>query len=436
MEWLYYLLEANLYLLLFYGFYKLLLAKTTFYNSNRYFLLVSLLLAFLIPFVQLSYLKPVISSYQHSGNGAIEDYNPVISIEFIVQICYVMICSILIVRLISSLLKITYLWKNGKKHSTNNYTIIELNEKPAAFSFFNLLFIHPRLMDNDTVMRHEMVHIKEKHSYDLLLLECVQITSWFNPIIYFIRKDLKLLHEFIADQATTKEQINKHEYAMFLIESSLNNFSIPFTNQFFNPQTLKQRINMLNKEKTAKWVKLHFALAIPLLLGMLFLSTLAFSKDYGYFDLLPNIKTVQDTTKKIKKPLPPPPKQDQYPAPPPRGKKDQVKFPPPVVKPNEKNLKNPPPVEPPPPGYRTKKDQVKFPPPVVKPNEKNLKNPPPVEPPPPGNRAKKDQVKFPPPVVKPIEKTTSSKMIEGDPIKQPEVKEVVIYGNPISTKNN
>ena len=423
MEWLYYLLEANLYLLLFYGFYKLLLAKTTFYNSNRYFLLAGVILAFLIPTVQLGYLKPNFSGYPIYVSSETENISPLISIELIIKICYVMVCSFFVLKLVLSLSKITFLWRNGKKHNTHNYIMVELNEKPAAFSFFNILFIHPSLIDNKTIIRHEMVHIKEKHSLDLLLLEFVQIISWFSPVIYFIRKDLKLIHEFIADQATTKNEINKHEYAMFLIETSLNNFSIPFTNQFFNPQILKQRINMLNKEKTAKWVKLHFALAIPLIVGMLCMSTLAFSKDYGYFDLLSNVEIPQDTTKKMIKAN----------APQPPVKRDQVKFPPPIVKPDGKKSQAAPPVEPPPPRYSAKKDQVKFPPPIVKPDGKKLQAAPPVEPPPPGYSAKKDQVKFPPPIVKPIKKKTPVKVIEAEPAKQPELKKE-ITGDPINQK--
>ena len=219
---------------------------------------------------------------------------------------------------------------------------------------------------------------------------------------YLIKNDLKLLHEFIADQATTEEKNDKHQYAMFLIESSLYNFSIPFTNQFFNQQILKQRINMLNKEKTAKWVRLNFVLAIPLILGMLCVSTLAFSKDYGYFDILSSGKALQDTTKKIKKPLPPPPpKQDRKPLPPPPPKQDQVKYPPPIVKPDRGNKSQEPTVQ-------------------------NIK------------KTKHDQVKFPPPIVKPDQPKTKNKTVEGDPIKKTEMKEVVILGDPTksSTKVN
>ncbi len=369
MEWLYYLLEANLYLLLFYGFYRLVLAKTTFYSSNRYYLIAAILFSFLIPVVQIGFLKPAIFNANDFTDVTIESSGSTFGIQFILKALYFVICSFLILKLTLSLSKIAALWKNGTKHKFVSYTIVELNEKPSAFSFFNLLFIHPSLITNETIIRHEMVHIKEKHSLDLLLLELVNVISWFNPINYFIKKDLMLLHEFIADQATTNEQNNKHQYAMFLIESSLYNFSIPFTNQFFNQRILKQRINMLNKEKTAKWVRLNFVLAIPLILGMLCVSTLAFSKDYGYFDILSKGNALQDSTKKMRKPLPPPPppKQDRAPLPPPPPpKQDQVKFPPPIIKSEQKNKKRPPAVVPP----RPKKDVVKFPAPIIKSDKK------------------------------------------------------------------
>lgn len=425
MEWLYYLLEANLYLLLFYGFYRLFLAKTTFYSSNRYFLIAAILFSFLIPLIQISFLKPKVMITGDLTNVNFENLSSSNGIEPLIQTFYIIACVFLAIKLMLSLSKIAYLWRIGKKHRSKGYTIVELDKKPSAFSFFNFLFIHPSLLNNETIIKHELVHINEKHSLDLLLLECIKVICWFNPIIYFIKNDFKLLHEFIADQTTTEEQNNKHQYAMFLIESSLYNFSIPFTNQFFNQRILKQRINMLNKEKTAKWVRLNFVLAIPLILGMLCLSTLAFSKDYGYFDILSNGKSLQDTTKKMRKPLPPPPpKQTRRLLPPPPPKVDKVKFPPPIVKPDGKNLKTPPPVEPPPPGYKTKRDQVKFPPPIIKKDEKRNEVPPP---------PKADQVKFPPPIVKPDK--SKNKMVEGDPIKKSDMKEVVIIGDPTKSQN-
>lgn len=603
MEWLYYLLEANLYLLLFYVFYLLFLQRETFYNANRYYLLLSSITAFLFPILQLGFLNstaqivdiavafppPVLYTTSDFAQKANETTSESIDYLSFLYPIYLFVCTCFLVKLIFGLSAIIKLWISAKKDRIGAITIIELAKEKSAFSFFNLLFIHPQLASKPTVLKHEMVHIKQKHSLDIVFFEILQVMCWFNPAIYFLKKDVKLLHEYIADELTAHTAIQKHDYAMFLIENSFGVVPAPLTNQIFNQSILKRRINMLNKKRTAGWARLRLLLALPLGGAMLCTSTMAFTKDYGYIDLLPEksfanivqeVPKVENITRQtapkvenVKRDLvksrPPVAKQSNhsfYPkrdykisstkppmvekryiirngkplgnleniwavenaskivylnsnnakskygdkanfgaveitggklnilkpgaVPPPPPYEDQVKFRSQVVKQNGKNLKTAPPVEPPPPGYRTKKGQVKFPPPVVKPTgealtaasvepqptnqeklaafnkvqgfleeklkeskndterkyiqnqidflqqRENLKNAPPVEPPPPGYRTKKDQVKFPPPVVKPIEKKTSSKVIEGDPIKQTEVKEVLILGDPINSKNN
>ncbi|MFI5453596.1 M56 family metallopeptidase [Pedobacter sp. UC225_61] len=450
-------------------------------------------------------------------------------------------------KLALSLSKIIGIWLKAKKAKSGNVTLIELNEQTTAFSFFNLLFIHPHLVEKETVLNHEMVHIKQKHSLDILFFEVLQMICWFNPIIYFIKKDIKLLHEYIADELSTNSGLQKHEYAMFLIENSFGIAPTPLTNQIFNQSILKRRINMLNKKRTAGRARLRLLIALPLVGAMLCASTMAFTKDYGYIDLLPekskSVAPIQET---------PAIKKDQIKFPPPRvtqsyyspkkydkstknhsslenkliiinGKEvdykndfygimgadkivtlkstdalkkygvkakygaveatgknikiintpiDKIKFPPPIVRPDvayffaqrdykasashppftEKryivvngkpitdttfynvmnaskikylkpsdaiskygdranygaveitggkiNYLKPGQIAPPPP-----QDQIKFPPPIVKPDRKNLKRPPAVEPPPPGYKPKSDQIKFPPPVVRPDNQT-------------------------------
>jgi hypothetical protein len=173
-----------------------------------------------------------------------------------------------------------------------------------------------------------MVHIKQKHSFDILFFEIMQIICWFNPVIYFIKRDAKLLHEYIADEQSAGLESEKHTYAMFLIENSFGNLTTPLTNQFFNQSILKRRINMLNKKRTAGWARLRLLLTLPLGGAMLCTSTMAFTKDYGYIDLLPEksfSNTFQEVPKveNIKKQTAP--KVENV-------KRDQVKFPPPIVK--------------------------------------------------------------------------------------------------------
>lgn len=310
MEWMYYLLEANLYLLLFYGFYKLFLQYETFYNSNRYFLLMSSLTAFVLPVLQLGFLKPapivndtlfpppVLYTVDELASMTLNPtVEPTHYTDYLYPI-YLLVAFAFATKLIFSLIKIISLWARADKKSTGKITIIELNAQKTAFSFFNLLFIHPHLAEKETVFRHELVHIKQKHSLDILFFELLQIICWFNPIVYFIKKDIKLLHEYIADDLSTNQGMQKHEYAMFLIENSFGVMPTPLTNQIFNQSILKRRINMLNKKRTANWARLRLLLALPLTGGMLCISTMAFTKSYGYVDLLPESISFQNSDQK------------------------------------------------------------------------------------------------------------------------------------------
>ena len=309
MDWLYYLIEANLYLLIFYGFYRLFLYNETFYNSNRYYLILSSITAFILPILQIGYLKPMPSVDDFAtvgvayGEASFSTQSVVLSDPIVqpfnfsdyIYPIYLFIAFCFAIKLTIGLAKIIKLWLNANKTNAGDITLIELNEQTTAFSFFNLLFIHPHLIDKQTVLKHEMVHIKQKHSIDILFFEVLQIICWFNPMIYFIKRDITLLHEYIADELTTSNDIHKHEYAMFLIENSFGITPTPLTNQIFNQSILKRRINMLNKKRTAAWAKLRLLLVLPLGGAMLCASTMAFTKDYGYVDLLPEKSSTATT---------------------------------------------------------------------------------------------------------------------------------------------
>jgi hypothetical protein len=349
MNWLYYLLEANLYLVLFYGFYRLFLQNETFYNLNRYFLLLSTIISFALPVLQLGFLKPAYETI----NGEVVYMgeippppmeppseaslsSPFADVNWL-YVFYLSIAFAFALKLCFSIHKIIKIWLKAKKHTAGDITLIEVDGESTAFSFFNLLFIHPALADQPAVLKHEMVHIKQKHSFDVVFFELVQVVCWFNPILHFIKKDIKLLHEYIADELTTNADVQKHEYALFLIQNSFGLRAQPITNQIFNQSILKRRINMLHKKRTASWARLRLLLALPLTGSMLCMSTMAFTKDYGYVDLLPEksefVAPIQDNPKVVQLKKSTAPKAQQT-------KKDQIKFPPPVVK----------------------RDQVKFPP--------------------------------------------------------------------------
>jgi len=310
MSWLYYLLEANLYLVLFYGFYKITLQKDTFFKLNRFYLITSSVLALVFPFIQLGFLKkpililndlivqPSASEPQYSDILPLQEVKQdFLTADHIVFAIYILVAFSLLIKLILTIKNIVKIKNLPSTTLENGVELIELKNSKMAFSFFNSIFLDPHLPDRHTIIKHELAHINQKHSFDVLFFEILQIVNWFNPILHFLKKDVKLIHEYLADEETTKAEIERYPYAMFLIQNSVGFQNFKLTNQIFSSSILKKRITMLNQKKSANWARLKMLILLPLIAGVLALSTMAFTKDYGVLDLYSQALVKQDTIK-------------------------------------------------------------------------------------------------------------------------------------------
>jgi len=310
MNWLHYLGEANLYLTVFYLAYRLLLAKETHNQFNRTYLLFSCVASFVLPVLQLGELKhtvPIepVSPISYVTAPADIAPSPVIPIampkmvvlapaaeyhltwqDYIVY-AYAIGCCVLLFVLMVKLCALIRLIIKAKRVRQDKYTLIYLPESDVAFSFFNYLFIGTRAHGTDTIIRHELVHINQKHSLDILFLELLKIFNWFNPIIYLLQNSLKTVHEYIADEQTAASETDPITYATFLVNNAYGAGGSSITHSFFNYNLLKKRIIMLNQERSGKSARLKYLISAPICAGLLCVSTLAFSKDYGFIDLDP-----------------------------------------------------------------------------------------------------------------------------------------------------
>ncbi|WP_246296548.1 energy transducer TonB [Winogradskyella vidalii] len=171
------------------------------------------------------------------------------------------------------LIKITKLYwlkyKNPKRWK-GNVLIVNLIQSSAAFSFFNTIFLGERISEaqKPTIYKHELVHIKEYHTLDLLFFELLRIVFWFNPLVYIYQNRIKELHEYIADAQAVK-QSGKSEYYTSLLNQVLDVNQPSFTNTFFSKSLIKKRIAMLQKSKSKQLNLVKYGLLIPLVLGML-----------------------------------------------------------------------------------------------------------------------------------------------------------------------
>lgn len=285
-----YLLKLSVSLCVVFLFYFFILRKLTFYNHNRWYLLGYTLLAFFIPFINVS---DVVEKNNWSSNNLVS-WIPLIhtggtkvvtaSDSFtiglwdILLLLFISGVMFMFFRLIVQLYAYRKMVKKAIKLSSEGMYLYQVNEKIIPFSFGNAIFINRDLhneIELEEIIRHEMVHVKQKHSIDIIWSELFCIVNWFNPFAWMIRRAIRQNLEFIADNNVLVNGIDPKQYQYLLLKVIGNNqFSIA---QKFNFSSLKKRIAMMNKLKSAKINLLRFLFVLPLLATIL----LAFRKQIG-----------------------------------------------------------------------------------------------------------------------------------------------------------
>ena len=268
MSWWHYLMLVNIYLLLFYGFYVLLLRKETFFQLNRIYLITAALLSFFIPVIQSNWVKNLFITQQvqhtiYSSPLAVYQFKPIqhthVTLGEILVIAYLIGMIFLLGRLALQLIALNRIMNETKPQ--------------AAFSFFKKIKLAEDQKDNEVIVAHERVHAKQWHSADVLMIEAVMIINWFNPVVYLYRYAIKHIHEYIADRQAVKLGTDKADYALLLLSQTFNAPAHQLVNPFFNHSLLKQRIMMLQKNKSQKIALVKYGLSAPLFVLMLVLSS-------------------------------------------------------------------------------------------------------------------------------------------------------------------
>lgn len=274
MDTLQYIVLANLFLCAFFGLYAFLLKKETFFQANRVYLLSALMLSFILPVIHTNWFgqsaiaeqirysviaKPI--DVFASGQTGASHFTFFEFISWTYFIGAVLFAAHLLIRLFAV-----------KK-------IILNSDNGSSYSFFNGVYLTESNSTNQLICEHENIHAAQWHSVDVLLIEIVIIFNWFNPLVYLFRKELKNVHEFIADEGALKLSASKKEYAMLLFSQTFETPINNLVNPFFNQKLLKQRIMMIQKDKSQKSALLKYLLAVPLFALMLTLSSTTIARN-------------------------------------------------------------------------------------------------------------------------------------------------------------
>ncbi len=275
-----YLLKVSACTALFFAVYHFLLARLTFFNLNRAYLLLMLVLSFSIPALTIESRHEVLRSNQeapakigYTNDGFTEQDaeadggNMDITINWKEAITYVY-CSILALFILRMFFMAVRIRFQLRKHVTNRNGAILLVDSQSDIKnccFFNQIIIDSSLplKEKELVIKHESVHVKQLHVLDKLLANLVTAILWFNPVIYFWRNAIDHNHEFLADRETSRVA-DKKVYASLLL-----NLAMPCQNlaiNSFSKLPLKNRIMMLYKEPNAKLKRLAYLAIVPVLL--------------------------------------------------------------------------------------------------------------------------------------------------------------------------
>lgn len=265
-----YLLLVNTTLMLCYLLYILFFRRLTFFQLNRIYLLGAVLVSLLIPvglFIKIPsswFMKetlPVIdlSSLMTEAVVMGRVSTSQISLHMLLQMLYWAGVTIGFAWLLFRLAYVSYLV--GRKKST------------FSFAFFHRVVLGDKDVGSPIIAAHEQVHVREGHSYDILLLEVVSVFNWFNPILYFYLKELKFQHECIADEQCSQDKVT---YAELLVAQAMQVKSVHFLHEFSNQSILKNRIMMLFKDKTKTQKKWLYVTIAPVIL-LTALSTIVFN---------------------------------------------------------------------------------------------------------------------------------------------------------------
>lgn len=275
-----YILESLAFQLVFLLTYDLFLKKETFFQWNRAYLLGTFALSLLLPWVKIQALQTTMPQELETTTVFLTQLNGVVlgpgaeETSFLERISWPYLVlgvgsMLAAIWFVYKLIQISRLRRKSVVENYQDFTKVTVPKSTSAFSFFRSIFMGEEIKKDKepNILAHELVHVKQWHTLDLLFFEMARIVFWFNPLVYIYQKRIAELHEFIADEKAVKQ--NKVAHFEMLLSEAFQTHNISFVNQFFTKSLIKKRIVMLQKKKSKAVWQLKYVLLLPLVFGML-----------------------------------------------------------------------------------------------------------------------------------------------------------------------
>jgi len=280
-----YILKSAACLAVFYLFYKLLMSRDTFHRFNRFALLGLLVLSSVLPLVEVSVNRPapvhetmltleqllLLADVQTEGEAVAQPTTALwVRVALLVYLAGIVFFA---VRNLWSLGRLAVLLRRGRLEQladwlpgrTENVRLVVHNRDIAPFSWMRYIVLSRKDLEENgrEILIHELAHIRNHHSWDLLLADLCIFVQWFNPAAWLLKQELQTIHEYEADETVLREGVDAKKYQMLLIKKAVGTRLYSMANSF-NHSSLKKRITMMLKEKSSPWARVKYLYVLPL----------------------------------------------------------------------------------------------------------------------------------------------------------------------------
>ncbi len=262
-----YLLESAACLALFYVGFRLFLQKETYFKLNRVYLVCSLIFSLILPVFKIT--SPLITARASAPMSLIPSSAAPLKtwgLGEILLLLYVVGAGVFLTRFIFHMIKLYFVVKKFRTTRINGIKIVSVNKDFSPFSFLNFIFINDKKLSEHNMRRiiaHEIIHIKQYHTFDILLIELITVLQWFNPFVWPYKKSLQETHEFLADYGVIAQGFSTAKYQLLMFEQHVGVKLFEFANNFKQSQ-IKRRITMMSKIKSRGAAKLKLLLIVPI----------------------------------------------------------------------------------------------------------------------------------------------------------------------------
>lgn len=277
----YYFLQVVLCSGLLMGYYWLVLRNKRFHQYNRFFLLAAAILSWIVPLIKITWVRPLaqsetppvmnILSVVADNNSQIESTITqkafVWNWDLLASILYIAVAAVLLLSTVHAFVKLYRLLKQHSCKNVGDVFLILTHAKGTPFSFFRYIFwneeIDIRSEAGQQILKHELTHVQQKHSFDKLFIQLMLIGGWFNPFFWVLKREMEMIHEFIAD----KKAVNNGDtaaLAQMLLTAAYPQQKFTLTHPFFF-SPIKRRLLMLTNNKNPRFSYIRRMVVLPLL---------------------------------------------------------------------------------------------------------------------------------------------------------------------------